>query len=201
MNTSFKLVTLFFVCFLLACQLNNVTSSKHVGLYRRSPNGNSTASGDTDEEPGASNESTKFVNSASNGNTPEVDPNFILGRVLEGLPNVPKDKRSEVVKNVGAVYQLDIVKGDKISGGEKTSWTMDLKNGDGSLSKGPSKDEETVTITLTEDCFMKLLNPEVKESDLLNDKTKLTVSPETAVEKAKTLYNEFKRMAGGNSKK
>ncbi|KAM8885451.1 peroxisomal multifunctional enzyme type 2 isoform 1-T1 [Spinachia spinachia] len=71
-----------------------------------------------------------------------------------------KESGSELVKKVNAVFAWVITK-DSQSAAE---WTIDLKNGSGSLHKGPSGGKADVTITVSDEDFMEVvqgrLNPQ-----------------------------------------
>merc|ERR1711964_588873 len=66
-----------------------------------------------------------------------------------------------IVKKCAAVYQFDIL---KKKGDKPVSWTIDLKNGKGSLAKGPATKPDA-TFTLIDDDFDKMckgeLNPQM----------------------------------------
>uniref|UniRef100_A0AAQ4QWK7 Hydroxysteroid (17-beta) dehydrogenase 4 n=1 Tax=Gasterosteus aculeatus aculeatus TaxID=481459 RepID=A0AAQ4QWK7_GASAC len=71
-----------------------------------------------------------------------------------------KDSGSELVRKVNAVFAWEITK-DSRSAAE---WTMDLKNGSGSLHRGPAGGKADVTITVSDEDFMEVvqgrLNPQ-----------------------------------------
>lgn len=71
-----------------------------------------------------------------------------------------KDSGSELVKKVNAVFGFEITKDGKIA----AQWTIDLKNGSGSLHTGPHSGKADVTITLSDDDFLEVvqgkLNPQ-----------------------------------------
>ncbi|XP_054466225.1 peroxisomal multifunctional enzyme type 2 [Anoplopoma fimbria] len=71
-----------------------------------------------------------------------------------------KDTGSELVKKVNAVFGWEITKDSKIA----AQWTIDLKNGSGSLHKGPYSGKADVTITVSDEDFMEVvqgtLNPQ-----------------------------------------
>uniref|UniRef100_A0A3P9HUZ7 Hydroxysteroid (17-beta) dehydrogenase 4 n=1 Tax=Oryzias latipes TaxID=8090 RepID=A0A3P9HUZ7_ORYLA len=64
-----------------------------------------------------------------------------------------KDLGSELVKKVNAVFGWEITKDGK----KAAQWTIDLKNGSGSLHKGPYKGKADVTITISDDDFMEVV--------------------------------------------
>lgn len=71
-----------------------------------------------------------------------------------------KDLGSELVKKVNAVFGWEIMK----DGQRAAQWTIDLKNGSGSLHKGPYSGKADVTFTVSDDDFMEVvqgkLNPQ-----------------------------------------
>uniref|UniRef100_A0A3B4T5X5 Hydroxysteroid (17-beta) dehydrogenase 4 n=1 Tax=Seriola dumerili TaxID=41447 RepID=A0A3B4T5X5_SERDU len=71
-----------------------------------------------------------------------------------------KDLGSELVKKVNAVFGWEITKDGK----NTAQWTIDLKNGSGSLHKGPYSGKADVTITVSDEDFMEVvqgkLNPQ-----------------------------------------
>ncbi|KAK5932314.1 hypothetical protein CgunFtcFv8_004031 [Champsocephalus gunnari] len=71
-----------------------------------------------------------------------------------------KDTGSELVKKVNAVFGWEITKDGKIA----AQWTIDLKNGSGSLQKGPHSGKADVTITVSDEDFLEVvqgkLNPQ-----------------------------------------
>lgn len=71
-----------------------------------------------------------------------------------------KDLGSELVKKVNAVFGWEITKDGK----NVAQWTIDLKNGSGSLHKGPYSGKVDVTITVSDEDFMEVvlgkLNPQ-----------------------------------------
>ncbi|KAK2837801.1 hypothetical protein Q5P01_015013 [Channa striata] len=71
-----------------------------------------------------------------------------------------KDLGSELVKKVNAVFGWEITKDGKST----AQWTIDLKNGSGSLHKGPYKGKVDVTFTVSDEDFMEVvqgkLNPQ-----------------------------------------
>ncbi|XP_074527181.1 peroxisomal multifunctional enzyme type 2 [Halichoeres trimaculatus] len=71
-----------------------------------------------------------------------------------------KDLGSELVKKVNAVFGWEITKDGKSS----AEWTIDLKNGTGSLHKGPYSGKADVTFTVSDEDFMEVvqgkLNPQ-----------------------------------------
>ncbi|XP_028270507.1 peroxisomal multifunctional enzyme type 2 [Parambassis ranga] len=70
------------------------------------------------------------------------------------------DLGSELVKKVNAVFGWEITKDGK----NVAQWTIDLKNGSGSLHKGPYSGKADVTITVSDEDFMEVvqgkLNPQ-----------------------------------------
>uniref|UniRef100_A0A4W6C986 Hydroxysteroid (17-beta) dehydrogenase 4 n=1 Tax=Lates calcarifer TaxID=8187 RepID=A0A4W6C986_LATCA len=71
-----------------------------------------------------------------------------------------KDLGSELVKKVNAVFSWEITKDGKNS----AQWTIDLKNGSGSLHKGPYNGKADVTFAVSDEDFMEVvqgkLNPQ-----------------------------------------
>ncbi|XP_035611967.1 peroxisomal multifunctional enzyme type 2 [Oncorhynchus keta] len=71
-----------------------------------------------------------------------------------------KDLGAEMVKKVNAVFGWEITKGGNIA----AQWTIDLKTGAGALHKGPYSGKTDVTITVSDDDFMEVvqgkLNPQ-----------------------------------------
>uniref|UniRef100_A0A7N8XE30 Peroxisomal multifunctional enzyme type 2 n=1 Tax=Mastacembelus armatus TaxID=205130 RepID=A0A7N8XE30_9TELE len=71
-----------------------------------------------------------------------------------------KDVGSELVKKVNAVFAWEITKDGK----NTAQWTIDLKNGSGSLHKGPYSGKVDVTFTVSDEDFLDVvqgkLNPQ-----------------------------------------
>ncbi|KAJ0019684.1 hypothetical protein NQD34_007253 [Periophthalmus magnuspinnatus] len=71
-----------------------------------------------------------------------------------------KDMGSELVKKVNAVFGWEITK----DGQNAAQWTIDLKSGSGSVHKGPFSGKTDVTITVSDEDFMEVvqgkLNPQ-----------------------------------------
>ncbi|XP_029295791.1 LOW QUALITY PROTEIN: peroxisomal multifunctional enzyme type 2 [Cottoperca gobio] len=71
-----------------------------------------------------------------------------------------KDAGSELVKKVNAVFGWEITKDGKSA----AQWTIDLKNGSGSLHKGPHGGKVDVTFTVSDEDFLEVvqgnLNPQ-----------------------------------------
>uniref|UniRef100_A0A669E2T1 Peroxisomal multifunctional enzyme type 2 n=1 Tax=Oreochromis niloticus TaxID=8128 RepID=A0A669E2T1_ORENI len=71
-----------------------------------------------------------------------------------------KDAGSELVKKVNAVFGWEITKDGK----KAAQWTIDLKSGSGSLHKGPYSGKVDVTMTVSDEDFMEVvqgkLNPQ-----------------------------------------
>nr|XP_033475201.1 peroxisomal multifunctional enzyme type 2 [Epinephelus lanceolatus] len=71
-----------------------------------------------------------------------------------------KDVGSELVKKVNAVFGWEITNDGKTA----AQWTIDLKNGSGSLHKGPYSGKADVTFTVSDEDFMEVvqgkLNPQ-----------------------------------------
>ncbi|XP_034728084.1 peroxisomal multifunctional enzyme type 2 isoform X1 [Etheostoma cragini] len=72
-----------------------------------------------------------------------------------------KDIGSEMVKKVNAVFSWEITKAGK---NPAAQWTIDLKNGSGSLHRGPYSGKADVTFTVSDEDFMEVvqgkLNPQ-----------------------------------------
>uniref|UniRef100_A0A8D0A6E2 Hydroxysteroid (17-beta) dehydrogenase 4 n=1 Tax=Sander lucioperca TaxID=283035 RepID=A0A8D0A6E2_SANLU len=72
-----------------------------------------------------------------------------------------KDTGSELVKKVNAVFGWEITKAGK---NPAAQWTIDLKNGNGSLHRGPYSGKADVTFTVSDEDFMEVvqgkLNPQ-----------------------------------------
>uniref|UniRef100_A0A1A7W8K6 Peroxisomal multifunctional enzyme type 2 n=1 Tax=Iconisemion striatum TaxID=60296 RepID=A0A1A7W8K6_9TELE len=64
-----------------------------------------------------------------------------------------KDVGSELVKKVNAVFGWEITKDGKTA----AHWTIDLKNGSGSLLKGPHGGKVDVTFTVSDEDFMEVV--------------------------------------------
>ncbi|KAK9522952.1 hypothetical protein VZT92_019388 [Zoarces viviparus] len=69
-----------------------------------------------------------------------------IGRRIE-------DSGSELVKKVNAVVAWEITKDNRTA----AEWTIDLKTGSGSLHKGPPSGKADVTITLSDEDFMEVV--------------------------------------------
>ncbi|KAM3867409.1 peroxisomal multifunctional enzyme type 2 [Diretmus argenteus] len=71
-----------------------------------------------------------------------------------------KDSGSELVKKINAVFSWEITK----DGQNAAQWTIDLKSGTGALHKGPYSGKADVTITVSDEDFMEVvqgkLNPQ-----------------------------------------
>uniref|UniRef100_A0A3P8WVW1 Hydroxysteroid (17-beta) dehydrogenase 4 n=1 Tax=Cynoglossus semilaevis TaxID=244447 RepID=A0A3P8WVW1_CYNSE len=64
-----------------------------------------------------------------------------------------KEHGSELVKKVKAVFSWEITKNGK----NAAEWTIDLKNGSGSLHQGPYSGKADVTITVSDEDFMEVV--------------------------------------------
>ncbi|KAM4577483.1 peroxisomal multifunctional enzyme type 2 [Odontesthes bonariensis] len=64
-----------------------------------------------------------------------------------------KDSGSELVKKVNAVFGWEITKDGK----RAAQWTIDLKNGSGSVHKGPYSGKVDVTFTVSDEDFMEVV--------------------------------------------
>ena len=80
--------------------------------------------------------------------------------VFDKMAPYLKEKGAEVVKKVGFVYHMDI---SPAKGKPATTWTIDLKNGNGSLAKG-KEGKADATFAMTDDdafaLFQGKLNPQ-----------------------------------------
>lgn len=81
--------------------------------------------------------------------------------LFEGMESHLKETGPALVKKIGAIYHLEIL---PAPGAEAVVFTVDLKNGTGSLTKGRVGNADT-TFTMTDDDFMGIaqgkLNPQV----------------------------------------
>uniref|UniRef100_A0A8C4I5Y1 Hydroxysteroid (17-beta) dehydrogenase 4 n=1 Tax=Dicentrarchus labrax TaxID=13489 RepID=A0A8C4I5Y1_DICLA len=68
-----------------------------------------------------------------------------------------KDSGSELVKKVNAVFGWEITKDSK----NAAQWTIDLKNGSGSLHTGPYSGKADVTFTVSDEDFMEVVQGKV----------------------------------------
>ncbi|KAM9858348.1 peroxisomal multifunctional enzyme type 2 [Aulostomus maculatus] len=68
-----------------------------------------------------------------------------------------KDLGSELVKKVNAVFSWEITKDGK----NAAQWTIDLKNGSGTLHKGPYSGKADVTFTVSDEDFMEVVQGKV----------------------------------------
>uniref|UniRef100_A0A3P8TUS7 Hydroxysteroid (17-beta) dehydrogenase 4 n=1 Tax=Amphiprion percula TaxID=161767 RepID=A0A3P8TUS7_AMPPE len=68
-----------------------------------------------------------------------------------------KDLGSELLKKVNAVFGWEITKDGKTA----AQWTIDLKNGSGSLHKGPYSGKADVTFTVSDEDFMEVVQGKV----------------------------------------
>ncbi|XP_070759805.1 peroxisomal multifunctional enzyme type 2 isoform X2 [Enoplosus armatus] len=68
-----------------------------------------------------------------------------------------KDLGAELVKKVNAVFGWEITKDGK----NAAQWTIDLKNGSGSLHKGPYSGKADVTFTVSDEDFMEVVQGKV----------------------------------------
>ncbi|XP_068167284.1 peroxisomal multifunctional enzyme type 2 isoform X2 [Antennarius striatus] len=100
-------------------------------------------------------------------NTSEASPeNLNQGGALQSdlvfteIGRRMKDAGSELVQKVNAVFGWEITKDGK----NAAQWTIDLKNGGGSLNKGPYSGKVDVTFTVSDEDFMEVvkgkLNPQ-----------------------------------------
>lgn len=81
--------------------------------------------------------------------------------LFDKLPALLEEKGGEVVKKVGHVYQFDI---SPAKGKPATTWTLDLKNGNGSIKKG-KHGKADATFAMTDDdaynvMITRTLNPQ-----------------------------------------
>ncbi|XP_076587439.1 peroxisomal multifunctional enzyme type 2 [Chaetodon auriga] len=68
-----------------------------------------------------------------------------------------KDLGSELVKKVNAVFGWEITKDGK----NAAQWTIDLKNGSGSVQKGPFRGKADVTFTVADEDFMEVVQGKI----------------------------------------
>ncbi|XP_070820743.1 peroxisomal multifunctional enzyme type 2 [Chaetodon trifascialis] len=68
-----------------------------------------------------------------------------------------KDTGSELVKKVNAVFGWEITKDGKTA----AQWTIDLKNGSGSVQKGPFSGKVDVTFTVADEVFMEVVQGKI----------------------------------------
>ena len=61
---------------------------------------------------------------------------------------------AELVKKVNAIFQWNITKDGKVAG----TWTVDLKNGTGSVYAGEAKEKAGCVLTLSDDDLVALVN-------------------------------------------
>uniref|UniRef100_A0A674B944 Peroxisomal multifunctional enzyme type 2 n=1 Tax=Salmo trutta TaxID=8032 RepID=A0A674B944_SALTR len=97
------------------------------------------------------------LHAAADG-SPQILPESEL--VFAEIGRRIKDLGAEMVKKVNAVFGWEITKG----GNTAAQWTIDLKTGAGALHKGPYSGKTDVTITVSDDDFMEVvqgkLNPQ-----------------------------------------
>ena len=68
------------------------------------------------------------------------------------MGELAKNLTADLVKSVGAIYQWNITQGGKVVG----QWTLDLKNGSGSVTEGPAKPKADCTLTLADGDFVEI---------------------------------------------
>ncbi|KYO20545.1 peroxisomal multifunctional enzyme type 2 [Alligator mississippiensis] len=80
--------------------------------------------------------------------------------VFEEIRRRIKEVGNQLVKKVNAVFQWDITKGGKTA----MQWTIDLKNGSGTVYQGPAQGSADTIFTLSDEDFMEVvkgnLNPQ-----------------------------------------
>ncbi|XP_006034004.1 peroxisomal multifunctional enzyme type 2 [Alligator sinensis] len=80
--------------------------------------------------------------------------------VFEEIRRRIKEVGNQLVKKVNAVFQWDITKGGKTA----VQWTIDLKNGSGTVYQGPAQGSADTIFTLSDEDFMEVvkgnLNPQ-----------------------------------------
>ncbi|XP_068278332.1 peroxisomal multifunctional enzyme type 2 isoform X7 [Nyctibius grandis] len=85
--------------------------------------------------------------------------------VFEEIGRRIKQIGNELVKKVNAIFQWDITKDGKTA----MQWTIDLKNGSGTVYQGPARSSADTTFTLSDEDFMDVVqqktNPQ-KEVDI-----------------------------------
>jgi len=83
---------------------------------------------------------------------------FRASAVFDGLAkNIASNP--DLVKTIGGVYQFDIS-----SAGKTKTWTVDLKNGKGSVTEGPGKAD--CTITAADDDFVGMMTGKLNSQQL-----------------------------------
>jgi 3-hydroxyacyl-CoA dehydrogenase/3a,7a,12a-trihydroxy-5b-cholest-24-enoyl-CoA hydratase len=70
------------------------------------------------------------------------------------IDELGKNLTADLVKSVGAIYQWNITKDGKVAG----QWTLDLKNGNGSVYEGPAKPKADCTLTMADADFVEIFN-------------------------------------------
>ncbi|XP_041643300.1 peroxisomal multifunctional enzyme type 2 [Cheilinus undulatus] len=97
---------------------------------------------------------------ASPENLPQQGGGLQSDLVFAEIGRRIKDLGPELVKKVNAVFGWEITKDGKSS----AQWTIDLKNGTGSLHEGPYSGKADVTLTVSDEDFMEVvqgkLNPQ-----------------------------------------
>jgi 3-hydroxyacyl-CoA dehydrogenase/3a,7a,12a-trihydroxy-5b-cholest-24-enoyl-CoA hydratase len=75
----------------------------------------------------------------------------LFKQIQAGIEAMPSSEREALVKKTKAVFQFDIN-----AGGSSQSYSIDLKNGHGSVTLGPSKVKPDVTMILSDKDFVEL---------------------------------------------
>ncbi|NXI16198.1 DHB4 enzyme, partial [Irena cyanogastra] len=77
--------------------------------------------------------------------------------VFEEIGRRVKQMGNELVKKVNAVFQWDITKDGKTA----MQWTIDLKNGSGTVYRGPARNSADTTFTLSDEDFMDVVQQKI----------------------------------------
>ncbi|NWV17117.1 DHB4 enzyme, partial [Origma solitaria] len=77
--------------------------------------------------------------------------------VFEEIGRRVKEMGNELVKKVNAIFQWDITKDGKTA----MQWTIDLKNGSGTVYQGPARSSADTTFTLSDEDFMDVVQQKI----------------------------------------
>ncbi|XP_054840844.1 SCP2 sterol-binding domain-containing protein 1 [Eublepharis macularius] len=91
-------------------------------------------------------------------NSPENAPGLQSEMVFEEIGRRIREVGIQLVKNVSAIFQWDIMSGELMV----AQWTLDLKTGSGEVYRGPSRQSANAVFTLSEHDFMELVLGKVK---------------------------------------